>query len=201
MAAKKPRGMYSKSGLLKGQLMEDIKSGKATMKKQEVPFGGIGRAIGRGVIKAAEKLAEKDVAIRVANTKPVVKATKAVAKKVQASNAAKGKKAVNAVADSADKARAAQIAKNSVKVVPKNSKGISNDMYNKIQTSASKNLKSGKIAKSDAKETAKEIAYLKKINKEKTQVVKISSAPAKSADAAKKSADAKALKAANKKKK
>jgi hypothetical protein len=190
MAAKKPRGMYSKSGLLKGQLKEDIKSGKATMKKQEVPFGGVGRAIGRGVMKAAEKLAEKDVAIRVANTKPVVKATKAVAKKVQASNAAKGKKAVNAVADSADKARAAQIAKNSVKAVPARGEPVNTTM-NRLSDVIVKNMKSGRLAREMSKD----------VNSVTKGTIKINSAPAKSADAAKKAADAKALKAANKKKK
>jgi hypothetical protein len=126
MAAKKPRGMYSKSGLLKGQLKEDIKSGKATMKKQEVPFGGIGRAIGKGVMKAAEKLAEKDVAIKVANTKPVVKATKVAVKTVKKATAAKraenSKKTINTIVKMQQKTKAEQIAKNSVKVVPRNAK-------------------------------------------------------------------------------
>jgi hypothetical protein len=141
--------------------------------------------------KATEKLADSKVANKIANTKPGVAATKAVAKKVQASSNAKAKKAVNIIADSADKARAAQIAKNSVKVINPMSKR-DRDFKNKGADKAVKAARSGSDVKFGEK--------VQKVMKP-AKVVKINSAPAKSADAAKKSADAKALKAANKGKK
>jgi hypothetical protein len=154
--------------------------------------GGVsrgGKVVNRVKAKVKDKLEDSKVANKIANTKPGVAATKAVAKKVQAVNNAKAKKAVNTIADSADKARAAQIAKNSVKVKERTPQG--NKMMNDNAAEIAKLRKSGELAKRSEKNVVTK----------KMGTIKINSAPAKSADAAKKAADAKALKAANKKKK
>ena len=67
-----------------------INSGKLEQKKQEVPFGGVGKAVAKGVAKVVEKVVAKDtatVAEKVAAAKTpaekakiVVKAAKADAK-------------------------------------------------------------------------------------------------------------------------
>jgi hypothetical protein len=144
----------------------------------------------RVVARTKDKLEDSKVANKIANTKPVVKASEAVAKKVQASRNQRLKKSVNTIADSADKARAAQIAKNSVKVRRGNASEAKrlNEFSNKRTT----DIATGARAQ-------RESANVKQMKPAK--VVKVNSAPAKSADAAKKAADAKALKAANKKKK
>lgn len=127
-----------------------------TMVKQEVPFGGIG--------KAAFKVAEK-----VANTKPVVAATKAVARQVAKKDLKNTKKAVNVVADMQAKTKAEKIAKNSVKVVKPEGK-LSN---------ANKNIKSNtKVQDAKAGDTAKRDASNVKQSKP-AKVVKINSAPKK----------------------
>jgi|688.fasta_scaffold1722670_2 hypothetical protein len=82
-----------------------------------------------------------------------------------------------------------KIAKNSVKTVP--SDNILRARKNLESTVNTIAAKSGGLAKRDA-------SFVKT---KKMGTIKVNSAPAKSADAAKKSADAKALKAANKKKK
>jgi hypothetical protein len=143
----------------------------------------------RVVARTKDKLEDSKVANKIANTKPVVKASEAVAKKVQASRNERIKKSVNTIADRADKARAAQIAKNSVKTKRPTPQG--NKMMNDNAAEIAKLRKSGELAKRSAKN----------IETKKMGTIKINSAPAKSADAAKKAADAKALKAANKKKK
>ena len=144
----------------------------------------------RVVARTKDKLEDSKVANKIANTKPVVKASEAVAKKVQASRNERIKKSVNTIADRADKARTAQIAKNSVKVMkyprPQGNKDA-NDNASKI----AKLRKSGELVK-----RSENFVGTKKMG-----TVKVNSAPAKSADAAKKSADVKALKAANKGKK
>ena len=65
--------------------------------------------------------------------------------------------------------------KSAVKVVRANSRGVPNSVYNKIQTGASKKLKSGENAKNRARENASENAYLRMLNKEKTKTIKIKS--------------------------
>ena len=78
----------------------------------------------------------------------------------------------------------------SVKVVPARSKAVNTTM-NRLSDVIVKNRKSGRLAKEMSKD----------VNSITKGTIKINSAPAKSANAAKKAADAKALKAANKKKK
>lgn len=89
------------------------------------------------------------------------------------------------------KGQAETIAKNSVKVVKPQGK-LANASTNIKAKERAQDIASGSRAK-------RESANVKQTKPAK--VVKINSAPAKSADAAKKAADAKALKAANKKRK
>jgi hypothetical protein len=158
--------------------------------------GGVsrgGKVLNRVKANVKDKLEDSKVANKIANTKPVVKASEAVAKKVQTSRSKRLKKSVNIIADSADKARAAQIAKNSVKVIAGGrDKGAAAAEFNRGAAIVKKNIASGKFAR-DSEALVKQMKPAK--------VVKVNSAPAKSADTAKKAADAKALKAANKKKK
>ena len=114
----------------------------------------------------------------------VAAAARLAAKKVAQEAAKKAAKRVAAKATD-------KIAKNSVKVKDANKPSL-NKALNENETRYTNDLKSGKLA-ARASERVKQMKPAK--------VVKINSAPAKSADAAKKSADAKALKAANKKKK
>ena len=74
--------------------------------------GGVRGAAGRAINKVANKAAEKDAIIRLANTKPVAKATKVVNKIATRNMVANNKKAVNAVADAQVKYKTAEIAKN-----------------------------------------------------------------------------------------
>jgi len=119
----------------------------------------------------------------------VAAAARLAAKKV-AQEAAK-KAAKKAASKATDK-----IAKNSVKVKPGTKAGSMADAERKIKNAAATNLatarKSGELAKATG---------LRVMTGKPKGTIKINSAPAKSADAAKKAADAKALKAANKKKK
>ena len=105
------------------------------------------------------------------------------------------KKAAQKVAKKAVKDKTAKIASNSVKVKRANSQGIPNSVYNKIQTSASKKMKSGENAKNRAREDASEIAYGKMAYNKKTPIVKVNSA-VKSKPKTK--TESKALKTANK---
>jgi hypothetical protein len=127
---------------------------------------------------------------------PLVGAAVAAAARLAAKKAAQTaakKAAKKAAAKATDK-----IAKNSVKVV-KPDPQVPNDVRiarNNNATKMAARMKSGELAKT----TGSRVNTNPPLGKTKT-TVKISSKPAKSADAAKKAADAKALKAANKKKK
>jgi len=109
------------------------------------------------------------------------------------------KKAAKEVAKKATKKAAEKIAKNSVKVKPANKSNPSNAMLNQGREVMASKIKSGQYAKQEAKMVEASNKFLNQINKTKPKVVQVNSAvKAKSANAAK-SANTKALKAANKK--
>lgn len=152
--------------------------------------GGVsrgGKVLNRVKANVKDKLENSETAIKIANTKPVVKATKvatkAVYKVTKKSNDAKNRKFI-------DKFSTNYVANQSVKVRTGTNPSEARRM-NKASTASTNDIASGATAK-------RESAAVKQSKPAK--VVKINSAPAKSADAAKKTADAKALKAANKKK-
>jgi hypothetical protein len=144
--AKKVEAMGAKSGATKAQVAQ-----------------GLARAGG----KSAYNVTNKDV-------KRAGKAAKIIAgaavTAVGPGKVVKAVKTAKAVAKTASKIAEP---KSAVKVIRANSKGIPNSVFNKIQTSASKKIKSGENAKNRAREDASEIAYLKMMNKEKTKTIKI----------------------------
>lgn len=149
MAMASTNGGKNTTKKLKPSELATAKNSK--MAKQEIPFGGIGKAVAKGVVKLAEKAAEKETAIRIANTKPVVKATKVVAKQIAKRDIKNTKKAVNAVADAQAKTKSAQIAKNSVKVIASGrDRGSAAAEYNRGAAMVKKNIASGKFAKDSA---------------------------------------------------
>jgi predicted transcriptional regulator len=74
-----------------------INSGKLKMQKQEVPFGGIGKAVAEGVAKVVEKVAAKDAAKTAAKVES--RALKAANKPTSKDNAAVGPKTAAYVSD------------------------------------------------------------------------------------------------------
>jgi glutaminase len=143
-------------------------------------------AIIAGAAAVAGRLATKKVA-------------KTVAKKVQSQAVKQNKKTVEKVARMQEKTKAEKIAKNSVKTKSANKSNPSNAMLNQGREVMTSKIKSGQYAKQEAKMVEASNKFLNQINKTKPKVVQVNSAAkAKSPDAAK-SANAKALKAANKK--
>lgn len=119
---------------------------------------------------------------------PLVGAAVAVAARLAAKKAAQ--EAAKKTAKKAASKTTDKIAKNSVKTVPARGEAVNTTM-NRLSDVIVKNMKSGRLAKEMSKD----------VNSITKGTIKINSAPAKSANAAKKAADAKTLKAANKKKK
>jgi hypothetical protein len=74
-----------------------INSGKLEQKKQEVPFGAVGKAVVKGVAKVVEKVVAKDTAKTAAKVES--KALKAANKPTSKDNAATGPKTAAYVAD------------------------------------------------------------------------------------------------------
>ena len=142
-----------------------------------MPAPLVGAAVAAAARLAAKKLGQE--------------AAQKAAKKVNLSKLKDAKKEL-------EKGRTEQVARNSVKV-RKPDPQVPNDVRiarNNNATKMAARMKSGELAKT----TGSRVNTNPPLGKTKT-TVKINSAPAKSADAAKKSADAKALKAANKGKK
>jgi len=101
------------------------------------------------------------------------------------------KKVAKEAAKKVTKKATEKIASNSVKVVKANKAAVRLEKNSQAKANAD-TARSGAMARYNA-------GQIEKARQRPAKVVKINSAPAKSADAAKKAADAKALKAANKK--